>query len=186
MESPAFAAARRDWWYRGGPAVDSEIGRRFGDQVTDACEEKRRLAAERGWQPRFDLLLDQFTRNLYRNTPEAYLGDPRAFEIVCAAIENGLDRELHPVPRIWLYHPFHHSESVEEQDRGIRLHKIVAEEPSEWHPYVERSIAGWTRYRNIIAQFGRFPHRNHVLGRVSTDERRTFRHPVVPGKALSA
>ena len=140
MESPAFAAARRDWWYRGGPAVDSEIGRRFGDQVTDACEGKYE-----DWQQSADgnlaliLLLDQFTRNLYRNTPEAYLGDPRAFEIVYAAIENGLDRELHPVPRIWLYHPFHHSESVGEQDRGIRLlHKIVAEVPSEWHPYVEK------------------------------------------------
>ena len=133
------------------------------------------MAAERGWQPRFDPATDQFTRNLYRNTPEAYLGDLRAFDIVCAAIENGLDRELHPVSRIWLYHPFHHSESVEEQDRGIRLlHKIVAVVPSEWHPYVERSITGWTRHRNIIAQFGRFPHRNHVLGRISTDEEASY------------
>ena len=176
MESPAFAAARRDWWYRGGHVVDSEIGRRFVDNVTDACEGKYE-----DWQQNADgnlaliLLLDQFTRNLYRNTPEAYLGDPRAFEIVYAAIENGLDRELHPVPRIWLYHPFHHSESVEEQDRGIRLlHQIVAEVPSEWHPYVERSITGWTRHRNIVAQFGRFPHRNHVLGRVSTDEEASY------------
>ena len=169
--------------------MDSEIGRRFGDQVTDACEGKYE-----DWQQSADgnlaliLLLDQFTRNLYRNTPEAYLGDPRAFEIVCAAIENGLDRELHPVSRIWLYHPFHHSESVEEQDRGIRLlHKIVAEVPSEWHPYVERSIAGWTRHRNIIAQFGRFPHRKSSDALVRTRKRRTFRHPVSPsGRAPSA
>ena len=121
--------------------MDIEIGRRFGDQVTDACEGKY----EDWQQERPDgnlaliLLLISSREISTANTPGSLLGDPRAFEIVYAAIENGLDRELHPVPRIWLYHPFHHSESVEEQDRGIRLlHKIVAEVPSEWHPYVEK------------------------------------------------
>ena len=115
------------------------------------------------------LLLDQFTRNLYRATAEAYAGDPYAFEIVNHAIDQGLDRVLHPVARIWLYHPFHHSEDVAEQDRGLGLLRALRQHAdSAWHAYVERSIKGWTRHRDIVARFARFPHRNAVLGRDST------------------
>ena len=77
--------------------------------------------------------------------------------------------------RIWLYHPFHHAESVEDQDRGLDLLRALRESaPPEWHAYVDRSIKGWTRHRDIVAQFGRFPHRNAVLGRSSTDAETAF------------
>lgn len=172
LDSPEVAAGRRDWWYKGSPAVDEEIRARFGDMVPCACA--RELM---GWQDTPDgalaliLLLDQFTRNLYRNTVDAYAGDPCAFEIVNHAIAKGLDQALHPVARIWLYHPFHHSEAVAEQDRGLGLLRDLRQEADPaWHAYVERSITGWTRHRDIIAKFGRFPHRNVVLGRVSTAE----------------
>lgn len=174
LESPEKAAARRDWWYKGGVPVDDEIRARFGDLVPRACA--RELM---GWQDTPDgalaliLLLDQFTRNLYRNTVEAYAGDPCAFDIVNATIDKGLDKALHPVARIWLYHPFHHSEDVAEQDRGLGLLRALRQEADPaWHAYVERSIKGWTRHRDIVAKFGRFPHRNDVLGRESTAEER--------------
>ena len=122
-----------------------------------------------------DLLLDQFTRNLYRCTVEAYAGDPCAFEIVNHAVDQGLDRELHPVATIWLYHPFHHSEDLAEQDRGLGLLRTLRQHANPtWHAYVERSIKGWTRHRDIVARFGRFPHRNAVLGRHSTAEERAY------------
>jgi uncharacterized protein (DUF924 family) len=90
-------------------------------------------------------------------------------------IRSELDRKLGPVPRIWLYHPFHHSERVEEQDRGLALlNELLGEASAEWKPHVERSIQGWTRHRNIVCRFGRFPHRNKVLGRASTKEEITF------------
>lgn len=172
LESPEKAAARRDWWYEGGVPVDDEIRARFGDLVPRACA--RELIS---WQDTPDgalaliLLLDQFTRNLYRNTVEAYAGDACAFEIVNHAIDQGLDAALHPVARIWLYHPFHHSEDVTEQDRGLGLLRDLRQEADPaWHAYVERSIKGWTRHRDIVAKFGRFPHRNAVLGRDSTAE----------------
>ena len=176
LASPENAAARREWWYAGGAPVDEEIRARFAVLVTQACSD------ELGdWRASPDgalaliLLLDQFTRNLYRGTPEAYLGDARAFAIVRHAIELDLDSQLHPVPRIWLYHPFHHSESVDEQDEGLALlREILQAAPAAWHPYVERSISGWTRHRDIVARFGRFPHRNAVLGRQSSDEERAF------------
>jgi uncharacterized protein (DUF924 family) len=176
LESPEAAFGRRDWWYEGGAPVDAEIEKRFGALVPQACA--RTLM---NWQTTPDgafamiLLLDQFTRNLYRNTPEAYAGDACAFEIVNLAITQKRDLELHPVARIWLYHPFHHAEKIEDQDNGIALLNALAESVSaDWLPYVQRSIKGWTRHRNIVARFGRFPHRNRVLDRESTAEELTF------------
>ncbi len=171
-DSPERASARREWWYRGGPAVDAEIRARFGDSVRRACA---RDPEPMGWQDTPDgalaliLLLDQFTRNIHRGTVHAYAGDALAFEIVSHAIDRGLDRALHPVSRIWLYHPFHHSEAAAEQDRGLDLLRTLRQEADpDWQAYVDRSIEGWTRHRDIVARFGRFPHRNAVLGRRST------------------
>ena len=174
LDSPERASARREWWYRGGPAVDEEIRARFGGLVRRACAREPELT---GWRDTPDgalaliLLLDQFTRNLYRGTIDAYAGDASAFEIVNHAIDRGLDRALHPVARIWLYHPFHHSEAVAEQDRGLDLLRALRQEADPaWRAYVDRSIQGWTRHRDIVACFGRFPHRNAVLGRASTPD----------------
>ena len=171
-DDPERALARHGWWYDGGPAVDEEIRARFGDLVPRACAREFM-----GWRDTPDgalalvLLLDQFTRNLYRGTVEAYAGDPCAFETVNHAIDQGLDLDLHPVATIWLYHPFHHSERVAEQDRGLGLLRTLRERADPaWHAYLERSIVGWTRHRDIVARFGRFPHRNTVLGRDSTTE----------------
>ena len=171
-DGPDRALARHDWWYEGGPAVDEEIRVRFANLVRRACA--RELM---GWRDTPDgalalvLLLDQFTRNLHRGTVGAYAGDACAFEIVSHAIDRGLDRPLHPVAAIWLYHPFHHSEELAEQDRGLGLLRDLYEraEPA-WRAYVERSVEGWTRHRDTVARFGRFPHRNAVLGRESTAE----------------
>ena len=167
---PSAADGRRDWWYRGGATVDGEIRQRFGELVERAIDD-----AFADWERTpsgslaLILLLDQFTRNLYRHTPAAYAGDARAFEVVSRAIEMGLDSDMHPVSRIWLYHPFHHSESVALQDRGLAsLNELHREAPSSWGAYITRSIEGWTRHRNIVAEYGRFPHRNAVLGRVSS------------------
>ena len=176
LENSKAAFSRKDWWYKGGRPVDEDIRARFGNLVPQACA--RQLMA---WQTTPDgalaliLLLDQFTRNLYRNTPQAYAGDACAFEVVTQAIDKKLDTALPPVSRIWFYHPFHHAEDVEDQDRGlVLLNEIRQEASAEWQPYVEQSIKGWTRHRNIVARFGRFPHRNAVLSRNSTDEELIF------------
>ena len=112
LSSPDAAAGRRDFWYRGGDAVDKEIRERFLGLVTKACDGE---LTKWGQTPEgafaLILLLDQFTRNLFRNSSGAYAGDALAFSVVSDAIDNALDLELHPVQRIWLYHPFHHSKS---------------------------------------------------------------------------
>jgi len=176
LDNPAAAFARRDWWYDGGPSVDADIAARFGAFVPRAL-----AGALTDWRTTPNgalaliLLLDQFTRNLYRHTPEAYAGDASALKIATGAIDLALDRALHPVARIWLYHPFHHSESIERQNKGVALlHGLAAASPGDWRPYIQRGIEGWRRHRDIVARFGRFPHRNRVLGRTSTDEERRF------------
>ena len=176
LEAPEAAFGRRDWWYKGGPAVDEEIRTRFGALVPQACEgglpEWRETA---NGALALILLLDQFTRNLYRYSPDAYAGDAHAFKVVNQVIERGMDRELPSVSRIWLYHPFHHSEQIEAQDSGLTLlDEVMQAAPMAWRPYIQRSITGWTRHRDIVARFGRFPHRNAVLGRPSTDDERAF------------
>lgn len=176
LDGPDAAFARKDWWYRGGEAVDNEILARFGELVPRAC-----VGALHEWDRTATgslalvILLDQFTRNLYRNTPEAYIGDPLAFEIVEKTIDQKLDHELHLVERIWLYHPFHHAEDIYQQDRGLTLlHELEHAVEKVWQPYIRSAIEGWTRHRNIVAQFGRFPHRNEVLSRLDTQEEREF------------
>ena len=175
-DSPEAALNRRDWWYRGGATVDDEIRSRFGDHVVRACNcELMDWADTANGAVALALLLDQFTRNIYRHTPAAYGGDTCAMETVQRAIARRLDRDLHPVARIWLYHPFHHAETVAEQDYGLALlDDTWRDAPQEWQNYVQRSITGWTRHRNIVARFGRFPHRNDVLGRTSSAEERAF------------
>ena len=176
VDSPDAAFGRRDWWYKGGTPVDDEIRARFTTHIEQASRGELTT-----WQSTpqgafaLVLLLDQFTRNIYRNTPEAYCGDAIAFEVVQHAIAEQHDRDLHPVSRIWLYHPFHHSEEIDEQDRGLQLlDDLVEQAPQAWHPYIQRSITGWTRHRNIVARFGRFPHRNAVLGRATTAAEKAF------------
>ena len=171
-DGPDRALARHGWWYEGGTAVDEAIRVRFGDLVPRACA--REIM---GWQDTADgalalvLVLDQFTRNLYRGTVDAYAGDSCAIEVVNHAIDRRLDRALHPVATVWLYHPFHHAESVAHQDHGLGLLRALRQRAAPpWRAYVERSIEGWTRHRDIVARFGRFPHRNAVLGRDSTTQ----------------
>lgn len=176
LENPEAAFDRRDWWYRGGAEVDDEIRARFGDLV-----DRARGGELSEWRDTSEgalaliLLLDQFTRNLFRNTVDAYSGDTLAFEIMASAIRRNLDKSLHPVSRIWLYHPFHHSEDVTAQDTGITMLKALKRHgPAPWRPYIQRSIKGWTRHRDIVARFGRFPHRNRVLGRSSSRKETAF------------
>lgn len=176
ITAPAAAFAQKGRWYRGGAEVDREIHEQFAPAVERALAD-----CLSGWTKSsvgvlgLVILLDQFTRTLFRGTAGAFGGDLHAFKVAETAIANGLHRDL-PVPgRIFLYHPFHHAEDVAAQDRGIKLvKKMLNEYPAEWHAYIQQSVEGFTRHRNIVATFGRFPHRNAVLGRKTTMEEQAY------------
>ena len=175
-KSPKKAFARHAIWYRGGPKVDQEIRVRFLVRLDQA-----RADLLAGWKNSSDgalalvVLLDQFTRNLFRGTPEAYSGDKLAQQIATHAVNAGHDKELSIPGRIFLYHPFHHSEARSEQNRAVSLLETLASEaPAAWRPYVQRSIKGFSGHRDVVRRFGRFPHRNQVLRRQNTAEESAY------------
>lgn len=108
------------------------------------------------------VLLDQLSRNVFRADAEAFAADPQARRIARGMIERGFDRDLTPVERMFVYLPFEHSEDPADQDESVRLFDTIRD--AAGGDGVDYARA----HRDVIARFGRFPHRNAVLGRVST------------------
>ena len=151
----------REEWFRGGPDFDARC-RAFEAAV------ERALAGEFEewrWRPHsclaLILLLDQLPRNLFRRTAKAFAGDARARALAGFAVDRGFDRALPDALRLFLYLPFEHSEDLADQDRAVALSRTLGR---------PRSLEAVLKHRDIIRRFGRFPHRNAVLGRASTPE----------------
>jgi uncharacterized protein (DUF924 family) len=123
------------------------------------------------------LLLDQLPRNLFRNSPQAFATDAAALRAARGAIARGYDQSVAPVRRCFFYLPFEHSESLADQETAVRLYAALPEHPDK-APFVESE----RHHHEIIARFGRFPHRNAILGRPSTQEERDFLQQ--PGSAF--
>jgi uncharacterized protein (DUF924 family) len=162
--------AIRDVWFRKDAAFDAAIRARFGAAVESA------LAGEPGTDtetPRGALaavvLLDQFTRNIFRDTPRAFAGDAQALSLARAVVDRGADRDLDPFERWFLYLPFEHAEDAAMQERSLALFGALKRDsglaaPLEW---AEKHAA-------VIRRFGRYPHRNAILGRATTPEEAAF------------
>jgi uncharacterized protein (DUF924 family) len=162
--------AARDAWFRKDPAFDTAIQTRFGAAVAAA-----RAGAYGEWchEPHGALarviLLDQFTRSMFRDTADAFSGDARALATAEDAIAQGFDRDLAPLERWFLYMPFEHSEEQAVQERSLALFGALATETGLDSPL------GWARrHADVIRRFGRYPHRNALLGRQSTGEEIAF------------
>jgi uncharacterized protein (DUF924 family) len=167
-DSATFGESRA-LWFRKDDAVDRSIGERFGAAVETA------LAGGFGdWiAPRHVLarvlLLDQFTRNIFRETARAFAGDSIALGASKAAVDKGDDRALAPVERWFLYMPFVHAEDLTAQQKSLELFTTLRDETGLGDPLV------WSeRHAAVIRRFGRFPHRNAFLGRASTPEEVAF------------
>jgi uncharacterized protein (DUF924 family) len=160
----------REQWFRKDAAFDAAIRERFGAPIARALAGGlgEWCTLPQGALARV-LVLDQFTRNAFRGTADAFAGDARALATANAALAQGFDRDLAPVERWFLYMPFEHSESLADQERAVALFETLAaqtglEGPLEWA----------RKHEAIIRRFGRFPHRNDILGRVSTPEEAAF------------
>ncbi len=123
------------------------------------------------------ILLDQAPRNIYRGSPQAFATDPLARSITSAAYANGFDRNRPAVWRWFLYMPLMHSETLIDQQRSISLFEQLRDDPDS-----RVAISAAHRHRDIITRFGRFPHRNAILGRESTAEELAFLRE--PGSAF--
>ncbi len=166
----AVIARQSALWWGKRAAVDAEIGRRFAPLVeraaTGALDDW--LATPRG-RLALILLTDQFPRNIWRGSARAFACDALALRWSRDAIAAGIDRACRPLERVFLYLPLEHAEERTAQAEAVRLFAALAEEVA---PALRPHFAGYLdyarRHQAVIARFGRFPHRNALLGRAST------------------
>ncbi len=153
----------RKRWFEKNAAFDAEIRLRFLPLY-------EQLTTNNDWLSRPDdslaciIVLDQFPRNMFRGTARAFAADPSALAAAKHAVASGYDGEMLPVERQFVYLPFEHSESLADQERACELMRALGEDLYDWA----------LRHKRIIERFGRFPHRNAVLGRASTAEELEF------------
>ncbi len=164
------AGTVRRQWFAKDDAFDACVARRFGALVDAAVD-----GACDAWgndpqtAPALVVVLDQFTRNVHRDTPRMYAGDARALAVAHRIVAKRWDEGYDPLLRWFCYMPFQHSESLADQDESLRLFGALREDPlvaGAWYWAV--------RHREIVERFGRFPHRNAILGRESTPEELEF------------
>jgi uncharacterized protein (DUF924 family) len=163
-------------WFRGSPELDAEIRTRFGAAVQSA-----RDGALDDWQttPRGRLalviLLDQFTRNLYRGTPRTYENDARALALTEAGLDQHADAQMTFEEKTFFYMPMAHSEDVTRQERHVALVGAAANSaPAGLEKSYAVAVEHAKGYLEQIRRFGRFPHRNAVLSRTCTQEEMAF------------
>jgi len=159
-------------WFKGGNAVDKEISERFGKAVNQAAAGEL-VAWENSTEGKLALiiLLDQFTRNVYRGTDKAFAYDASALQLSQKLIESGEDKNLPWPQRGFAYMPMQHAEDRDVQARGVEAYTgLVNDVPDSLKQVVMGFLSSAREHKGIVDEFGRFPHRNKVLGRESTDE----------------
>lgn len=151
-------------WFTKSEAFDREVRERFLPLYEEAAAGKLARLTETALDClALTVVLDQFPRNMFRGTARAFATDPLALEAARHAVAQGFDRALLPVERLFVYLPFEHSEALADQDRSCELTRALNGYPETNDVYRYAVL-----HRDIIRRFGRFPHRNAILGRAST------------------
>lgn len=167
---------RDELWFGGNATIDSQIRERFGALVEEALN-----GGLSGWEARIDtrlalvLLLDQFTRNVYRGQARAFAGDRRAQQLSLDAHDSGMDAEFATVGMVFLSMPLMHAEDVALQAESVlRFQRLLDTCAPELRDTLANNLDFARQHRDIVARFGRFPYRNAALGRTSTPDEQAF------------
>ncbi|UJR86446.1 DUF924 family protein [Sandaracinus amylolyticus] len=171
-----FAPEQERRWFDAGPEFDREVQARFGALVESAIRGELDAWA-RSPHERLALvvLLDQLARNVHRGDARMYAGDRKAQELALDAFERGIDRELAWIERVFLSMPLMHSEDLALHERLVEILRVLdAECPSDQREMQAAHAGQGAKYFEVIRRFGRFPHRNPILGRASTPEEETL------------
>lgn len=175
LDQPVPVEKKKMWWTK-SDATDGEIRTRFEETLQaaargeyDAWKETPQGALA------LILLFDQFSRNIYRGTPQAFAQDHLALELARSMVESGQDQALPTLQRTFVYMPFEHAEDLDAQRRCLDLFACLVEDAPATHKEQCLDYHGYAqRHHEIIERFGRFPHRNKILGRDSTPEEVEF------------
>lgn len=176
LDSAEALDRRAKLWFSATETFDREIRDAFGSLPErtlggefDAWTEDARPALG------LVLILDQFPRNLFRGTAQAFRFDAKGREVALSSLEAGFDGELHPLEAAFLYLPLEHAEDLSLQYRAVELFEQLVERASPaFRPRFEEFASYARRHREVIRRFGRFPHRNTMLGRLSTAEEMSY------------
>ncbi|MCY1291231.1 hypothetical protein D9M71_478240 [compost metagenome] len=170
------AAARHGLWFGKKDHQDAEARERFGGLVEQALDGGLADWAEQpeGWLA-LVLLLDQLPRMILRNDPRSFAGDARAQMLVAEGLARGLERQLSPIRQVFIYLVLEHAEDLASQERALYRYRLLLDgADAAERPLFENFLDFSERHRVVIARFGRFPHRNAVLGRPCSDEESAF------------
>ncbi len=161
-----FDELRPQAWFKPGPEVDATIVARFA-ATYDACAQTppETAASNADRALATIIVLDQFPRNMFRGTPKAFATDGKALAIARIAVARGFDQEVAVARRVFFYMPFEHSEAALDQTRSVALIRTLGDDA-----FTRFAI----EHKELIDRFGRYPHRNAILGRPSTPEELTF------------
>jgi uncharacterized protein (DUF924 family) len=171
-----FDPARYELWFGRSEETDRLVTARFGEDARAAAEGKLDHWAETPHgRMALLILLDQFPRHIHRGKPEAWAQDPKAQALVLEGLELGHDQALSPIERSFFYLPLEHAEDRELQARSVALYRTLADAAPDavrdrYLSFLDYAI----RHQVIVDRFGRFPHRNAILGRESTEEEKAF------------
>lgn len=153
-------------WFRSNSAVDEAVISRFAGLHEEVSTEKSENLLKNARECLASvIILDQFSRHIYRNSPQAYSFDSKALSLAKKGIECGHDQKVPVTERLFLYLPFEHSEQPDDQQRSVELISGLGV-----HVYTQCAIA----HQHVIERFGRFPERNSFLGRASTADEEAF------------
>jgi len=163
---------RMDMWFSEDPVFDHEIEKEFADDVSAACEGNLdHWAAESQGRLALIILIDQFRRNIYRNSAKAFSKDKLALKLCVEGAMEKIDRGLTPIQRVFFYMPLQHAESRKVQAKSVELYNRLAELVSPTYRETFLTVVQFAElHKDIVDQFGRFPHRNELIGRENTAE----------------
>lgn len=167
---------RMDTWFGEDPIFDEEIAKEFAGDVENASDGKLdHWAHEPRGRLALILLLDQFRRNIFRNSPEAFAKDNAALRLCVEGAMENRDKGLAPIHRVFFYMPLQHAESRKVQAKSRKIYGRLAEAASPTYKETFETVAQFADlHADIIEQFGRFPHRNRLLNRENTAEEEEY------------
>ena len=163
---------RMDMWFSEDAVFDHEIEKEFADDVNAACEGNlKHWAADAHGRLALIILIDQFRRNIYRGSAEAFSKDKLALKLCVEGAMEKIDKGLTPIQRVFFYMPLQHAESRKVQAKSLDLYNRLAEVVSPTYRETFLTVAQFAElHKDIIDQFGRFPHRNKLLNREDTEQ----------------
>lgn len=175
LDDAAMARVQAQW-FKKDEAFDEALRERFGATIAQARDGALdRWAQDAEGRLALLIVLDQFTRNVFRDTPDSFASDPKALALALDGIERGHDQAVPPTARIFCYLPLEHAEDAALQARAVALMQALRDDPqAEPKAFFDNTLDFARRHQAVIERFGRFPHRNAILGRASTADEQAY------------